>query len=382
VRESLVGHLCAPGEPGTPLKLEAFSHASGHIAEGVLHDGGGRWWWVAGGVPRLLPPSMYRNAELEARHGARLARMGLNPLEGRAGRGRLHRVQTETIDRFGHEWQVFREWGYHDSAAVGDAPSFRGGRWEDTLAAFRSKTFLEGLIDGAMCLDAGCGNGRFCAGAMASGASEVIGVDIGWGVDAAHERHRENPKIHIVQGSLFELPVRAVGVAFSIGVLMHTGDAARAFRSVAGAVAPGGLMAVRMYHRGNWAYEAVDGGIRRVTTRLSKRGQMRFSELMAGLGRRLEGPSRMKWYRVLRNWPTVHHNLDWWSAPVASHHTSGEVVRWGRRAGLRAVRVDPPAEQERYGFWDWPEALTVLFERPAEAQIEAKPIAARGAIAA
>lgn len=326
---------------------------------------------------------MYRNAELEARHRARLYGLGLSLPAESAGRGRLHRVQTETIDRFGHEWQVFREWGYHDAAVVGDDPAFRGGRWVDTLSAFRSKTFLEGLIDGALCLDAGCGNGRFSAAAAASGAAEVLGVDIGWGVDAAFERHRDNPKINIVQGSLFELPVRGVDAAFSIGVLMHTGDAARAFRSVAGAVVPGGLMAVRMYHRGNWAYEMVDGGIRRVTTRLGKGAQMRFARAMAGLGQRLDGSARMKWYRVLRNWPTVHHNLDWWSAPVASHHTSGEVVRWGRRAGLHAIRVDPPAEQERYGFWEWPEALTVLFERPAEAEVEAKPIAAvRGAIAA
>jgi len=383
VRESLVGHLCAPGEPKRGLTLEAFSHAGEHVLEGVLHDGAGRWWWVAGGVPRLLPPSMYRNPELEARHGARLYGLGLSLPAESAGRGRLHRVQTQTIDRFGHEWQVFREGGYHDAAVVGDEPSFRGGRWIDTLSAFRSKTFLEGLIDGALCLDAGCGNGRFSAAAAASGAAGVIGVDIGWGVDAAFDRHRDNPKINIVQGSLFELPVRGVDAAFSIGVLMHTGDAARAFRSVAGAVVPGGLMAVRMYHRGNWAYEVVDGGIRRVTTLLGKPAQMRFARAMARLGQRLDGPARMKWYRVLRNWPTVHHNLDWWSAPVASHHTSGEVVRWGRGAGLEPIRVDPPAEQVRYGFWEWPEALTVLFERPAEAEVEAKPIAAvRGAIAA
>jgi SAM-dependent methyltransferase len=375
-------HLCAPGEPDRDLALEVFAWSGGHIDEGVLTDGRGKWWWIAGGVPRLLPPSMYRNPELESRHGARLVRLGLNPLSGEPGRSRLHRVQTQTIDRFGHEWQVFRDWGYLDDAA-GNGPELRGGRWNDTLAAFRSKTFLDGLIDGAVCLDAGCGNGRFCAAAMAGGARAVIGVDIGWGVDAAFERHRENPRVHIVQGSLFELPVRGVDAAFSIGVLMHTGDAAKAFGSVARAVVPGGLMAVRLYHRGNWAYELLDGGIRRVTTRLGKGAQMRFARAMARLGQRLDGPSRMKWYRVLRNWPTVHHNLDWWAAPVASHHTSREVVGWGRATGLAPIRVDPPPANERFGFWEWPEALTVLFERPPVAQIEAKPIAAqRGAMAA
>ncbi len=111
-----------------------------------------------------------------------------------------------------------------------------------------------------------------------------------------------------------------------------------------------------------------------MTTLLGKSAQMRFARAMARLGQRLDGPTRMKWYRVLRNWPTVHHNLDWWSAPVASHHTSGEVVGWGRGAGLHPIRVDPPAEQVRYGFWEWPEALTVLFERAPAVELVPKPL--------
>jgi SAM-dependent methyltransferase len=375
VRETLLQHLIAPGSAPLPrpLILECFAHEAGHVIDGVLHDGAGQWWWVAAGVPRLLSPSMYRNPQLQAQYGDKLRRLGLRVPAATRGGARLDRVQARTIDRFGHEWQVFKAWGYHDEGVVGDDPAFRGGRWADTLAAFRSKTFLDGLIDGAVCLDAGCGNGRFCAAALAGGAAEVIGVDIGWGVDAAFDRHRDNPRIHIVQASLFDLPVTRVDAAFSIGVLMHTGDAARAFRSVAGAVVPGGLLAVRLYHRGNWAYEVVDRSIRTLTTRLGKGGQMRFAQAMARLGRRLDGPSRLRWYRILRNWPTVHHNLDWWTAPVASHHTSAEVAGWGRAAGLELIRADPPAAPARYGFWEWPEALTVLFERPVAVAPERVP---------
>ena len=71
----------------------------------------------------------------------------------------------------------------------------------------------------------------------------------------------------------------------------------------------------------------------------------------------------MRWYSVVRNWPTVHHNLDWWGAPVATHHTVPEVLRWARAAGLGVVKTDPAHGRERYGVWERPEALTVLPER-------------------
>lgn len=382
MHESLLQHLVAPGEDGLgePMTLHAFGWEGEWIEEGVLAAADGRWWWIAGGVPRLLPPSMYRNVRLEERYAGELKRLRLAPVVDRAGSGRLARVQNKTIDRFGSEWLTFRDWGYHQSAPGGDEEGFRGGLWANTQSAFRSKTFLDGRLEGRMCLDAGCGNGRFTAAALECGAREVISVDIGWGVDATIERFRDDRRVHVVQASLFELPVRRVEVAFSIGVLMHTGDAQRAFASIARCITPGGLMAVRMYHRGNWVYEALDASIRAVSTRLSKPAQMRMARLMAGLGRRLEARdrrrpgSRMAWYQVLRNWPTVHHNLDWWSAPVASHHTSAEVAGWGAAAGLEVVRADPDTRRMKYGFWEWPEALTILFERPAA--VGAGPIAA------
>jgi SAM-dependent methyltransferase/uncharacterized protein YbaR (Trm112 family) len=370
VNEQLMEHLTVPGGTARP-SLHALAWEGPRISEGILAADDGRWWWIAGGVPRMLPPSMYRSRELEERYRSELRRLGLAVDAGHTGGGRLGRVQTKTIDRFGAEWLMFRDWGHLVQAPAGQEQEYQGGLWANTLSAFRSKTFLQGRIGGKLCLDAGCGNGRFTAAALAEGAREVIAVDIGWGVEATYERFRADPRVHVVQASLFDLPVRRVEAAFSIGVLMHTGDAGRAFASIAQRVEPGGLLAVRMYHRGNWAYEAVDAGIRAVTTRLNKPAQVRLSRGLARFGAwlgardRKRPGSRMRWYQVLRNWPTVHHNLDWWSAPVASHHTSGEVSGWGEAAGLRVVRAEPSPESSRYGFWEWPEALTILFERAA-----------------
>ncbi|MCA9288728.1 MAG: class I SAM-dependent methyltransferase [Phycisphaerales bacterium] len=380
MRESLLEHLRSPGEPGVELCLEALSGSGDRVEEGVLHDGSGRWWWVAGGIPRLLPAHLFRRPDLEVKHAAVLRRLGLErPKRNGQARGGL---EAATIDRFGAEWLQFRDWGHRDAPPDGaDPPEHRGGLWGDTRRAFESKTFLAGRLGDRLVLDAGCGNGRFTRAALEHGASEIVSIDIGWGVEAAHERFRDDPRVHVVQASLFEIPLARVDAAFSLGVLMHTGDAARAFAAIARVVGAGGLMSVRMYHRGNWAHEIVDGAIRGVTTRLPKPAQQRVARRMARLGRWLESRERrrgkpglrMRWYQVLRNHPTVHHNLDWWSAPVATHHTSREVVAWGGAAGLEVVRADPKPREGGYPFWEWPEALTVLFERPMAAEAGERP---------
>lgn len=388
VRQDALQHLIAPGRspsdhnpPSVPLTLHAFRTEGDHVMDGVLVAPDHRWWWVAAGVPRLLPPEMYRNDALAQTYAKELTTLNLRPHAPLTTREKLHKIQTKTIDRFGAEWLHFRDWGYHATPPNGDALEYQGGLWSNTLAAFRAKTFLDDKLHGKLVLDAGCGNGRFSAAALASGARGVLSVDIGWGVDATFEHHRDDPRVHVVQASLFDLPIRAVDSAFSLGVLMHTGDAARAFAHIARLIAPGGLFAVRLYHRGNWAYERTDAAIRSITTRLTKPAQLRFARRMATLGSRLissdatpkRAPDRLskraRWYQVLRNWPTVHHNLDWWTAPVATHHTVREVKSWGQASGLCATRTDPDERPTTYSFWDWPEALTVLFQRPIAAEL-------------
>lgn len=379
MREALLPHLKAPGTRDARLELVPLAGRNEHIESGILVASDARWWWVAGGIPRLLPATLYRRPDLERTHALTLRRLGLDVSEARHD---TRALESKTIDRFGSEWLRFRDWGWHERPPPGADPmEFHGGLVENTRAAFRSKTFLADRVNGRLCLDAGCGNGRFTRAALECGASEVIGIDLGWGVEAFHEHHHADPRVHVVQASLFELPIRGVDVAFSIGVLMHTGDAARAFRCIAEVVRPGGEFAVRLYHRGNWAYEATDRLVRAVTTSLGKRQQSDLTDVLSGFGKRIMesdhgavfGPTRMRWYQVLRNWPTSHHNLDWWTAPVASHHTSSEVCEWGERCGLVVAQADPKPGEIGSGFWNWPEALTVRFLKPDHAESAALP---------
>jgi SAM-dependent methyltransferase len=91
-------------------------------------------------------------------------------------------------------------------------------------------------------------------------------------VDAAYRNigHLEN--VHLAQADIFALPFRdgTFDLAYSIGVLHHTPNPPEAFARVAGAVAPGGKLAVYLYARYGPTHHASDA-IRHVTTRLPPR---------------------------------------------------------------------------------------------------------------
>ncbi|OGV49409.1 MAG: hypothetical protein A2X49_00600 [Lentisphaerae bacterium GWF2_52_8] len=158
------------------------------------------------------------------------------------------------------------------------------------------------------------------------------------------------PNVHIVKGNLFSLPFpeKLFDRIFSIGVLMHTGDAEKAFKSIRKALAPEGLFVAHVYGKGMPRYEMIDKYLRMVTTRLSIGNQVRFAKLMAKIARWLRRGGKKRtnlYYRLypyLTILPTEHHMFDWWSAPVASHHTIEEVCGWFEKESLSIVKTNPP----------------------------------------
>src|SRR5207245_282924 len=80
-------------------------------------------------------------------------------------------------------------------------------------------------LTGRVGLDAGCGEGRYTY-CLADEGAEVVGLDVSAAVNQAYRRNRANPRVHIVQGSIYQPPLRRgiFDFVMSTGVLHHLPD--------------------------------------------------------------------------------------------------------------------------------------------------------------
>jgi SAM-dependent methyltransferase len=289
---------------------------------------------VVRGVPRLLPAHLRASLTRDflRAHAADERVRGLrgDGPDRPAISPALGAVQRATQTNFGFEWTAYARHGWDD-------PVHHLAHEE---AVFRHKSLLEpAAFDGKLVLDAGCGNGRYSYWAARWGA-RVIGLDLTAAVESARRNTGEVEAIQIVQGDLFDLPFadETFDIIYSIGVLMHTGDAARATASLARKLRPGGSLTAHLYGRGNLVYETVDRLLRAHTTRLSIPELERFTRGAWSLRRLLDRLHLARLaVRFVRLDPHPHCIFDWYAAPVASHHTYEEVRRWFAELGLAVV---------------------------------------------
>jgi SAM-dependent methyltransferase len=168
------------------------------VIEGALHCGDcGAAFPIREGVPRMMPA--------DAQEGPATA----------------------------HRWTTF------DSARP---------EWEenflDLADPLQPKDFLGRLV-----LDAGCGYGRHAYFAARFGA-EVIALDSsGDAVGAAAENTRSMSRVHVVQGSIYQPPLKdgIVDLCYSFGVLHHLDEPDRAFDALGSVVRNGGRLSLWVY---------------------------------------------------------------------------------------------------------------------------------------
>jgi SAM-dependent methyltransferase len=133
--------------------------------------------------------------------------------------------------------------------------------WEIDIAT-RVKWFYDeyfripaGGLNGALVLDAGCGNGTLTAALAASGP-EVVGLDYSDSIERA-EREKERfagtaaQRVHYVQGDVQRPPFAAetFDLVYSDGVLHHTPSTRVSFNAIAPLVKPQGRFFVMLYRR-------------------------------------------------------------------------------------------------------------------------------------
>ncbi|MCB2189174.1 MAG: class I SAM-dependent methyltransferase [Deltaproteobacteria bacterium] len=174
----------------------------------------------------------------------------------------------------------------------------------------------------------------------------VFALDLSRAVEPAFANNRDCDNVHVVQADVFNPPFasESLDVVFSIGVLHHTPSAKAATESAARLVKPGGLVSIHLYRRRNLAFETTDRLLRLVTTRLSPETCWKLSAIPTAIGK-LFYRNRVLYAglnAVVAAYPSHHHNYDWYSPVVATHHTEEEVKGWLRPLGFGELADDSP----------------------------------------
>ncbi|SRR5579871_732551 len=256
-------------------------------------------------------------------------------------RGVLRIVEARNYaDSFGYQWQQF--------SRTQLTPEFSQKNF-----TYKTGLRVEDLRD-KLVLDVGCGMGRFADVATRWGG-RVVGVDLSEAAECA-ACNLSDRKFTAIQADVFNLPFapESFDCIYSVGVLHHTPDCERAFKTLIQYLKPGGTIAIWLYSGYNNWYRFSDQ-YRKITHRIPT------PKLHAFL--RLAVPFFYGVDRTLRIFPIVgrplaglvHHvfpvnlnphpehrlldTLDWYSPKYQSKHTYEQVFRWFESMDLEELTV-------------------------------------------
>ena len=237
MKEKLLDLLACPSCGGDILLAYASKYEDKEIIEGVLSCRKcSREYRIVRGVPRF------------------------------ADLAKIDQDKAETAENFGWQWTHFTQ----EDTKYSD--QFLGWLQPVKPEFFKDKVVVEG----------GCGKGRHTKLAAEWGAKDVVGVDLGDGVESAFALTRDMPNAHIVQCDIFKLPLkRSFDYAFSVGVLHHTPDPKAAFLSLASKVKKGGNISAWVYGAENneWITKYVNPIRESFTSKISQPMLYQLSKL-------------------------------------------------------------------------------------------------------
>jgi SAM-dependent methyltransferase len=243
-------------------------------------------------------------------------------------------------DSFGYQWQRFSK-----TQLLPDFAELN----------FRRKTGLTVEdLKGKLVLDVGCGMGRFAEVATRWGA-KVVGVDLSVAAEVA-ARNLADRDFVAFQADVLALPFapESFDCIYSIGVLHHTPDCEKAFKTLPRYLKPGGSLAVWLYSSYNKWYRFSDQ-YRKITHRVPiRRLHSLFSVVVPCLywldrGLRAVPVVGKPLAGVVHNVFPVNRSpnpeirildtLDWYSPKYQSKHTYEQVFRWFESCGLGELTV-------------------------------------------
>jgi ubiquinone/menaquinone biosynthesis C-methylase UbiE len=131
--------------------------------------------------------------------------------------------------------------------------------FEDSVELFEKRQKKWGVdlnwFKGKVCLDAGCGGGRFLVAISSLGVKEIVGIDISkQAVEVSNHRLKDRGVLNAraIEASVFSIPFgdNHFDYVISSGVIHYTHDPHKAFIELARVLKPGGKIFLSIYGKG------------------------------------------------------------------------------------------------------------------------------------
>jgi 2-polyprenyl-3-methyl-5-hydroxy-6-metoxy-1,4-benzoquinol methylase len=216
-------------------------------------------------------------------------------------------------------------------------------------------------LRGRRVLDVGCGAGRFAEVALSTGA-DVVALDYSNAVDACYANLGHHENLLVVQGDIYALPLAKHEFAFvySLGVLQHTPDVAKAFAALPPMVSAGGELCVDFYER-SWKSALLPKyWLRPLTKRVPKSRLFALLEALVpkllpvsrAIGKVPKIGGQLKRLVPVANYAgelplderqqlewALLDTFDWLSPAYDQPQTAATVREWLERAGMQKIEV-------------------------------------------
>lgn len=237
----------------------------------------------------------------------------------------------EIAETFGAQWKRYE----YD----------RDHAWNETLD-YRIDELLGQLdladgsaLAGTSMVDAGCGTGEVAYEVAVRFRAKVFATDVSGSVFRAHQAFGQH--VAFFQSDISHSPLRpgSFDLVHAGGVLHHTPSTRHALNELAGAVRPGGLMFVWLYHKQPGMTYRAKTSLRRMVAPLPSKVQQPIVTVAARASW-LQHGGRTNW----RDHRLIQH--DFWTPRYRWEHNPDEVIGWFSALGFTAKQTS----ENRNGF--------------------------------
>jgi SAM-dependent methyltransferase len=156
-------------------------------------------------------------------------------------------IDSKTVQSFGDEWKAFHSFSNEDLTRLGDM-------YFDIVTE-------EMVGSQKTAIDFGCGSGRWSR-YISKRFGAIAAVDPSEAIFAASKVLKDAPNVHLYKASIDNLPFKdgSFDFGFSLGVLHHIPDTAKAMQDCVRKIKPGGYFLVYLYYNldnKGWVYKSV-----------------------------------------------------------------------------------------------------------------------------